>query len=80
MKLDIGWVSTIPSRCAVRNTLRRPTLTLTSQGGCKGEGDEVDDTPAEATPSYGCVKKRDTCPSPGLDPISEPRPGNANVG
>jgi hypothetical protein len=32
-------------------------------------GDLVDDTPAEAEPSSGCPIGRDTCPSPGLDPI-----------
>ena len=35
---------------------------------CDG-GDLVDDTPAEAEPAYGCPIDRDTCPSPGLDPI-----------
>jgi hypothetical protein len=36
--------------------------------GCN-VGDLVDDTPAEAEPASGCPIGRDTCPSPGLDPI-----------
>lgn len=41
----------------------------TFQDGCGGQGDRVADTPPERDPSNGCPTGKDTCPSPGDDPV-----------
>lgn len=41
----------------------------TFQDGCGGKGDRVADTPAEREPTNGCPSGKDTCPSPGDDPV-----------
>jgi len=41
----------------------------TFENGCSAPGDEVGDTPYEASPAFGCPVGRDTCQSAGEDPI-----------
>ncbi len=44
-------------------------LLHTFEGGCAPPGDEVDDTPFEASPARGSPAGGNTCPAPGDDPI-----------
>lgn len=45
-------------------------LAHTFEGGCSGDGDGVDDTPAVAEENYGCPSNVDSCPSDaGLDAV-----------
>ncbi len=44
-------------------------LLHTFSGGCTEENDQVEDTPAQASPSDTCVEGTDTCDLPGLDPV-----------
>ena len=41
----------------------------TFQGGCTPPGDQVSDTPDEATATSGCPAGKNTCATAGLDPI-----------
>ena len=41
----------------------------TFQGGCTQLNDQVDDTPAQASPTSGCPAGRDSCAMSGMDPI-----------
>jgi hypothetical protein len=54
---------------AVHETGHWLGLFHTFQGGCSGRGDRVADTPSEATPSYSCHERRNTCSAPGNDPV-----------
>ena len=42
----------------------------TFQGGCTAPGDQVDDTPPEASATSGCPASKDTCSGGGVDPIT----------
>ncbi len=42
----------------------------TFQGGCTAPGDQVDDTPPEASATSGCPATKDTCSGGGTDPIT----------
>lgn len=54
---------------AVHETGHWLGLFHTFAGSCTSRGDRVADTPAEASPSFGCHVHRDTCSGPGTDPV-----------
>ncbi len=42
----------------------------TFEGKCSARNDRVSDTPRERIPASGCPVDRDSCPEPGLDPVT----------
>jgi Pregnancy-associated plasma protein-A len=56
-------------RTATHETGHWLGLFHTFQGGCTQLNDQVQDTPAQATPTSGCPTSRDSCPLPGNDPF-----------
>jgi hypothetical protein len=54
---------------AVHETGHWLGLYHTFQGGCTTTNDQIDDTPAQSTPTTGCPATRDSCPATGTDPI-----------
>lgn len=43
----------------------------TFEGGCAGDGDFIDDTPAQRAPTSGCPSNQDSClSSPGIDAVN----------
>ena len=55
-------------RTATHETGHWLGLFHTFQGGCSSLNDQVEDTPAQATPTAGCPASRNSCPLPGSDP------------
>jgi len=56
-------------KTAVHETGHWLGLFHTFQGGCTRLNDQVDDTPAQSTPTTGCPAQRDSCRLPGEDPF-----------